>query len=114
MRPSRISLSLAQRQQHQHLSIQPKSNITVSYKTTTTPPSFIMDKIADKAQGMADKTLGKDKSSQPGNGVERAADNFANNQTDSIGDKAGVPDKYNDTIHKGVDSKINDQIPGGN
>lgn len=105
-----------------------------------------MDKLADKAHGMADKTLGKDKSSQPGSGVERAADNFANDrtcrhnshsipcrpdffpffrktkkltihsptETDSIGDKAGVPDKYNDTIHKGVDSKINDKIPGGN
>lgn len=40
-----------------------------------------MDKIADKAKGMADKTLNKDKSSQPGNGVERAADNFANDRT---------------------------------
>ncbi|KAK8099016.1 uncharacterized protein PG998_012257 [Apiospora kogelbergensis] len=67
----------------------------------------------DKLKGAIDSKVGG-KSSQPGSGIERSADNAANAQADKLGASAGVPASQNDTIHKGLDSKINEKIPGGN
>ncbi|KAK8073960.1 hypothetical protein PG994_004859 [Apiospora phragmitis] len=67
----------------------------------------------DKLKGAIDSKVGG-KTSQPGSGVERTADNAANQQADKLGASAGVPAGQNDTIHKGLDSKINEKIPGGN
>ncbi|KAK8102982.1 hypothetical protein PG984_016128 [Apiospora sp. TS-2023a] len=67
----------------------------------------------DKLKGAVDSAVGG-KSSQPGNGIERSADNAANQQADKLGASAGVPAGQNETMHKGLDSKINEKIPGGN
>ncbi|KAJ4423196.1 hypothetical protein N0V82_002190 [Gnomoniopsis sp. IMI 355080] len=58
--------------------------------------------------------------SQPGNSVEGKADNAVNQGTlfleevDKVAGEAGVPQGADNTINEAVDSKVNDDIPGGN
>ncbi|CAJ2508917.1 Uu.00g139430.m01.CDS01 [Anthostomella pinea] len=79
--------------------------------------SGLMDKAKDAVGGQG---------SQPGNGVEGAADKGANQgispspptlpprKINQVASDAGVPQGADSTIDKAADSKINDEIPGGN
>ncbi|KAL1875782.1 hypothetical protein Daus18300_002973 [Diaporthe australafricana] len=66
----------------------------------------------DSIKNAAENKLGKD--SQPGNNVERSADNAVNEQVDNAAGQAGVPGSANNTINDAVDKKVNEEIPGGN
>lgn len=95
----------------------------------------------DAIKNAAENKLGKD--SQPGDNVERSADNAVNQGTtsrpfvashdplipfcchsthtdstatevDSLAGQAGVPGSADNTINEAVDTKVNDDIPGGN
>lgn len=67
-----------------------------------------MDAIKNAAQSK----LGKD--SQPGNNVERSADNAVDQQVNNATGQAGVPSSANGTIDNAVNKKLNEKIPGGN
>lgn len=94
----------------------------------------------DSLKNAAQSKLGKD--SQPGNNVERQADNAVDQRTNSLVNclstatplptchtstltpestevnsatgKAGVPSSANGTINDAVNKKVNEKIPGGN
>merc|ERR1712080_158714 len=46
-------------------------------------------------------------------GAEKFASGQAHTQIDTLTDKAGMGDKYDDKINKFADGQINNQIPGG-
>ncbi|KAK3680245.1 hypothetical protein LTR78_000623 [Recurvomyces mirabilis] len=70
--------------------------------------SGLMDKVKDAGQGMLDKK------SQPGDGVERKADDGANSKIDDVANQAGVPQGDDQQIDKVADAKVNSDIPFGN
>eukprot|EP00249_Psilotum_nudum_P004146 c1768_g1_i1 orf=19-234(-) len=70
--------------------------------------SGLMDKVKDVA-GKKENNMG-----QPGDNVERSADNAANSRIDNAATQAGVPQQADDMINKVADNKINSDIPGGN
>ncbi|KAF3023716.1 hypothetical protein G7054_g3076 [Neopestalotiopsis clavispora] len=67
--------------------------------------------MGDIKNAASDK-LGKD--SQPGDGVERTADQGINQEVNQFASDHGVPQSADNTIDQAVDSKVNDEIPGGN
>ncbi|KAK6996389.1 hypothetical protein R3P38DRAFT_3070699 [Favolaschia claudopus] len=71
-----------------------------------------MSGLADKAKGAAENKLSKD--SQPGNNVERTADNTVNQGMDKAANNAGVPQQADNTANEVADRKVNQDIPGGN
>ncbi|KAF2658814.1 hypothetical protein K491DRAFT_713290 [Lophiostoma macrostomum CBS 122681] len=70
--------------------------------------SGILDKAADAVGG------NNDQSAQGGDNIERSADNAANTEINDKATDAGIPKGADSTIDKVADSKINDEIPGGN
>lgn len=95
----------------------------------------------DAIKNAAENKLGKD--SQPGDGVERSADNAVDQRTnhplvacqqphrphiaicrhanwvtstevDNAAGQAGVPSSDNNTVNEFVNKEVNDKIPGGN
>ncbi|KAK7742330.1 hypothetical protein SLS53_004475 [Cytospora paraplurivora] len=60
----------------------------------------------------AEQKLGKD--SQPGNSFEKSADNGVNQEVDKVAGDAGIPQSADKDVNEAVDTKVNDEIPGGN
>ncbi|TID27100.1 hypothetical protein E2P81_ATG01553 [Venturia nashicola] len=71
-----------------------------------------MDAIKNQVTDAVGKE--EDKAGQPGNGIERGADNAVNGKVDEFANDAGVPQAADKTINDAVDSKVNGEIPGGN
>ncbi|KAK4546810.1 hypothetical protein LTR36_001542 [Oleoguttula mirabilis] len=71
-----------------------------------------MSGLMDKAQDAVGNKMDKD--AQPGDGVEKTADNDANQQINNAADDAGVPKEADKAIDDVADSKVNNDIPMGN
>lgn len=54
------------------------------------------------------------KGAQPGNSFEGSADNAVNQEVDKFAGDAGVPQQADNAVNDAVDTKVNDEIPGGN
>ncbi|KAK4949978.1 hypothetical protein LTR10_011820 [Elasticomyces elasticus] len=70
--------------------------------------SGLMDKIGQKA----DQTLNN--KAQPGDSVERTADNDVNSGVNDVANDVGVPQQDDSMIDKAADAKTNSDIPFGN
>ncbi|KAJ6459625.1 hypothetical protein C8R45DRAFT_1109489 [Mycena sanguinolenta] len=71
-----------------------------------------MSGIVNKVEGAAENKLGQD--AQPGDGVERTADNAVNQGVDEAANAGGVPQQADNTMNEVADRKVNQDIPGGN
>ncbi|KAJ7143920.1 hypothetical protein C8R44DRAFT_864933 [Mycena epipterygia] len=71
-----------------------------------------MSGLVDKVEGMAENKLGQD--AQPGDGIERTADNDVNQEVDKVANDIGVPQQDDNVINEVADRKVNEDIPGGN
>ncbi|KAJ7721515.1 hypothetical protein B0H16DRAFT_1738252 [Mycena metata] len=71
-----------------------------------------MSGIMDKVEGAAENKLGQE--AQPGDGVERTADNDVNQGIDQAASDVGVPQKDDNAINEVADRKVNEDIPFGN
>ena len=91
-----------------------------------------MSGLVDKIEGAAENKLGQD--AQPGDGIERTADNDANQGTllvvseswtsqrrifchvgvDQVANDIGVPQQDDNVINEVADKKVNEDIPFGN
>ncbi|KAE9976705.1 hypothetical protein Vi05172_g3164 [Venturia inaequalis] len=71
-----------------------------------------MDSITNKVTSAVGNK--EEQAGQPGNSIERSADNATNSKVDDVAGQAGVPQQADGAINKAVDGKINSEIPGGN
>ncbi|KAI0863900.1 hypothetical protein F4860DRAFT_511275 [Xylaria cubensis] len=95
-----------------------------------------MDNFVKSAENAVESKMGQD--AQPGDGVERAADNYANQgnvyqlpspsrpaflsllalmlpfKVDKYASEAGVPQQDDQAVNEFVDKEVNQEIPGGN
>ncbi|KAJ6548555.1 hypothetical protein B0H19DRAFT_1265369 [Mycena capillaripes] len=71
-----------------------------------------MSGLVDKIEGAAENKLGQD--AQPGDGIERTADNDVNQGVDQVANDIGVPQQDDNLINEVADRKVNEDIPGGN
>ncbi|KAJ7676363.1 hypothetical protein B0H17DRAFT_1139932 [Mycena rosella] len=68
-----------------------------------------MSGVVDKVEGAAENKLGQD--AQPGDGIERTADNDINQGVDQVANDSGVPQQDDNTINEVADRKVNEDIP---
>ncbi|KIV78554.1 hypothetical protein PV11_06199 [Exophiala sideris] len=99
------SISTLQLSQPSHLKKPPQYS-TAIYQNSKM--SGLMDKIGQKA----DQTLNN--KAQPGDGVERTADNDVNSGVNDVANDVGVPQQDDSMIDKAADAKTNSDIPFGN
>ncbi|KAF7342829.1 hypothetical protein MSAN_01998900 [Mycena sanguinolenta] len=71
-----------------------------------------MSGLVDKIEGAAENKLGQE--AQPGDGVERTADNEVNQGVDQVANDVGVPQQDDNVINEVADRKVNQDIPFGN
>ncbi|KAK7006345.1 hypothetical protein R3P38DRAFT_3037933 [Favolaschia claudopus] len=71
-----------------------------------------MSGLVDKIEGAAENKMASD--AQPGDNVERTADNDVNREVDQVASDVGVPQQADNTINEIADKKVNDDIPFGN
>ncbi|KAK9778633.1 putative Antitoxin [Seiridium cardinale] len=71
-----------------------------------------MSGIVGDLEQAAGSKMNKD--AQPGDNIERTADQDVNQEVNKVAGDAGVPQGADNTIDQAVDGKVNSDIPGGN
>ncbi|KAK5113594.1 hypothetical protein LTR85_010823 [Meristemomyces frigidus] len=71
-----------------------------------------MSGLMDKAQDALGSKMDKD--AQPGDSVEKTADNDTDQEVNNAADDAGVPQEADKAIDDVADKKVNEDIPFGN
>ncbi|KAF7845648.1 hypothetical protein BT93_L1429 [Corymbia citriodora subsp. variegata] len=70
-----------------------------------------MSGLMDKAKDLMGKK--ENQAGQPGDSVESKADSAVNSKVDNFANQEGLPQGDDQMLNKGVDAKVNSDIPGG-